>query len=123
VVDDDLASNDLARRLLERDGWRIRTASNGREALRSVQEQLPALIVLDLMMPEMDGFSFSETLRTDPRLSQIPIVVLTSKSLTPEDHRRLNGQVNDILLKGSTSRLDLLATVRRLAGPSPLTND
>jgi len=88
VVDDDLASNDLARRLLERDGWRIRTASNGREALRSVQEQLPALIVLDLMMPEMDGFSFSETLRTDPRLSQIPIVVLTSKSLTPEDHRR-----------------------------------
>ena len=123
VVDDDLASNDLARRLLERDGWRIRTASNGREALLSVQDQLPALIVLDLMMPEMDGFSFSETLRTDPRYSQIPIVVLTSKSLTPDDHRRLNGQVNDILVKGSTSRLDLLATVRRLAGPSPMSND
>ncbi len=118
VVEDDSASSELVRRLLERDGWTVDVAANGEDALRKVRLRRPALVVLDLMMPVMDGFTFSDQLRAEPGCEDIPVVVLTSKSLTPDDHKRLNGHVADILTKGAYQRGDLLQIVRRLTAAS-----
>jgi CheY-like chemotaxis protein len=76
-----------------------------------VAEQRPALILLDLMMPEMDGFQFAEALREREDWRSIPIVVVTAKDLTAEDHLRLNGYVEKILQKGAHSREALLAEI------------
>lgn len=114
VVEDDPASSEISRRLLERGGWMVRTARHGQEALDQLRQSPPSLIVLDLMMPVMDGFSFAEILRSEPAYKDIPVIVLTSKSLDAEDHRRLNGKIDEILLKGQFQRSDLLGTVRRL---------
>jgi CheY-like chemotaxis protein len=69
--------------------------------------------VLDLMMPTMDGFAFLAALRQREEWRTIPIVVLTAKDLTPDERQRLNGSVAQILLKGASSREDLLDEVRR----------
>ncbi len=114
VVEDDPESSELVRRLFERDGWTVDVAANGEDALRQIRHRRPALVVLDLMMPVMDGFTFSERLRAEPGCEDIPIIVLTSKSLTPDEHRRLNGHVADILTKGAYRRGDLLEMVRKL---------
>jgi signal transduction histidine kinase/CheY-like chemotaxis protein len=113
VVEDDPASSELVTRILQKDGWRIEKASNGREAFACMEASPPSLVLLDLMMPEMDGFELVARLRTHPTLSKIPVLVLTSKMLTPEDHARLNGRVLDVLSKGTTERNDLLEAVRR----------
>ena len=68
----------------------------------------PGLILLDLMMPEMDGFEFSEQLRKKTEWLDIPVVVITAKDLTKEDHERLKGNVETIMQKGSYSKNDLL---------------
>jgi CheY-like chemotaxis protein len=118
VVEDDTASSELVRRLLERDGWTVDVAANGEAALQQIRQRRPALVVLDLMMPVMDGFTFSDQLRAEPGCEDIPVVVLTSKSLTPDDHKRLNGHVADILTKGAYQRGDLLQLVRKLTAAS-----
>jgi CheY-like chemotaxis protein len=75
---------------------------------------VPAIILLDLMMPEMDGFEFMDKLRARPDCRDVPVIVITAKDLTPEDHRRLNGEVARILEKGKTSADQLLAEVREI---------
>jgi CheY-like chemotaxis protein len=70
-------------------------------------------VLLDLLMPGMDGFAVAEALRRDPETSAIPIVVLTSKSLTRADKERLGGRISYVAQKGSLSRADLVALVRR----------
>jgi CheY-like chemotaxis protein len=93
VVDDKAENREMLRRVLENEGWRVSEAENGRSALAQVAEDSPALILLDLMMPVMDGFEFVlEMRRRDPE-SQIRIVVVTAKDLTEEDRQRLNGGV------------------------------
>jgi CheY-like chemotaxis protein len=113
VVEDDENASDLSQRLLEREGWIVETARNGQEAVARLRKHIPALIVLDLMMPVMDGFSLAEHLQATPEFRDIPVVVLSCRSLSPEDHQRLNGRVREILEKGSP-RSDLLAAVERL---------
>src|SRR5262249_2894395 len=73
--------------------WEVTAAANGRVALDRLAEHRPGLILLDLMMPEMDGFEFIEALRARPEWRGIPVVVLTAKELSPEDRRRLTGVV------------------------------
>jgi CheY-like chemotaxis protein len=114
VVEDDSAARDILQRTLEKEGWTVTTAENGRVALERVAEQPPALILLDLMMPEMDGFQVVEALREREDWRSIPIVVVTAKNLTAEDHSRLNGYVEKILQKGAYSREALLAEIRDL---------
>ncbi|MGH2395973.1 MAG: ATP-binding response regulator [bacterium] len=108
VVEDQADLRELMRRMLEQEGWVVAEADNGRVALERVAENRPELIVLDLMMPEMDGFSFLEALRRQAAWRSIPIVVVTAKDLSPEDHHRLNGFVQDIVHKGTRGREDLL---------------
>ena len=114
IAEDDSATREMFRRILVKEGWTVTEAENGRIALDSVADNIPNLILLDLMMPEMDGFQFIHELRRRPEYRQIPIVVITAMDLTPMDHLQLNGYVEQILQKGSYSRDDLLREVRDL---------
>lgn len=112
VVEDDPAAREMVQRTLEREGWQVVTAENGRVALERVAAQPPALVLLDLMMPEMDGFEFLHRLRQTPDGRDIPVVVLTAKELTDEDARVLHDGVEKILKKGAFGKEELLAEVR-----------
>ncbi|MFN3650895.1 MAG: response regulator [Armatimonadota bacterium] len=114
VVEDDASLRELLRRLLEKNGWSVTEAANGREALNRVAEQEPGLILLDLLMPEMDGFQFVEELRHRDEGCSIPVVVITAKDMTAEERERLNGCVERILQKGTYTRDELLREVRTL---------
>jgi adenylate cyclase len=94
-------------------GWQVDTAENGRLALERVLAHPPNLILLDLMMPEMDGFAFIARLRETPAGATIPILVVTAKELTAEERGRLNGEVIRILRKGAFRTEDLVADVGR----------
>jgi PAS domain S-box-containing protein len=114
VVEDDSATRALLRRAAETEGWEVREAENGRAALSRVAEQRPEVILLDLMMPEMDGFEFLEALRAREEWQSIPVLVITAKDLSDEERERLNGGVQRIVLKGAKDREALLAEVREL---------
>ncbi len=102
------------RRTLERSGWAVLEAENGAEGLERVRETVPEVILLDLMMPVMDGFQFVHELRSVPEWRGIPVIVVTAKDLTEEDRRRLNGGVTAVLEKGAYEREQLLEQVREL---------
>lgn len=114
VVEDDPAARDVIRRTLERDGWLVWEAENGRAALKILIRQMPDLVVLDLMMPEMDGFEFLTYLRQSEEGKRVPVVVVTAKAVTAADRERLSGQVGRIFHKGSFTRAELIAELRRV---------
>jgi CheY-like chemotaxis protein len=116
VVDDDPLAREMMRRALERAGWQVAEAENGRTALERLAATRPELIVLDLMMPEMDGFEFVIALRARPEWSRVPVLVVTAKSLSGQERARLEGHVARVLQKGSYTRDELLAQVRSLVG-------
>jgi signal transduction histidine kinase/CheY-like chemotaxis protein len=112
LVEDDQKTREVTRTILEKEGWKVREAENGRVALESMERERPGLIVLDLMMPEMDGFEFVARVRKKLEWRSIPIVVLTAYDLTAKERRRLNGYVETILRKGGDSREALLHQLR-----------
>jgi signal transduction histidine kinase/CheY-like chemotaxis protein/ligand-binding sensor domain-containing protein len=112
IVEDDAETREMLRRILEKEGWAVLEAQNGIVGLAKLDGTVPALILLDLMMPEMDGFEFMETLRRRKEQSQIPVIVITAKDLTEGDHRRLNGGVERIIQKGATSQQEVIEFVR-----------
>ena len=112
VVEDDKATRELVHSTLAKHGWRVMEAANGRIALERVAEKKPALIILDLMMPEMDGFEFVTRLREREEWRDIPIIVVTAKDITEEDRLRLNGYVEKTLQKSQYSRDELLRDIR-----------
>ena len=114
MVEDDAATRSMTRRILEKEGWKVTEAEHGREALECMAQERPSLVLLDLMMPEMDGFQFVEQVRQHPEWRAIPIVVVTAKDLTTRERQRLNGYVETILRKAGDSREALLNQVRDL---------
>jgi PAS domain S-box-containing protein len=114
IAEDDPATREMFYRILVKEGWAVTEAENGRVALDLVPKVKPDLILLDLMMPEMDGFQFIAHLRHQPDFRQIPIVVVTAMDLTPADRHQLNGYVEQILEKGAYRCEDLLQEVRDL---------
>ncbi|GAB4216596.1 MAG: hypothetical protein OHK0012_19200 [Synechococcales cyanobacterium] len=114
VVEDDLATRELMVRILEKEGWHVLEASNGKMALDQVARTKPDLVLLDLMMPEMDGFEFLSVFRNRPDCVGIPVVVVTAKILTVEEKTQLNGLVSQILEKSAFSRQQLQEHVLRL---------
>jgi signal transduction histidine kinase/CheY-like chemotaxis protein len=114
IVEDDERTREMLRRTLQKEGWEIREAGNGRLGLELLADGVPALVLLDLMMPEMDGFAFVHELRRRPECGRVPVIVITAKDLNEEDRRRLSGEVASILGKDSTSREQLVAEVRQL---------
>ncbi len=116
VVDDDAAARDRLRTLLTRNGWTVAEAANGQEALDHVRRARPRLILLDLTMPVMDGFTFLHDLRELEGCAHIPVVVLSARDLTREDRVRLQS-AERVLGKGETSMSDLAGELRALAPP------
>ena len=114
IVDDEGDARHLLRQMLEKEAWCVCEAGNGRKALASMTECNPDLIILDLLMPEMDGFEFAMALRRDTSWSHVPIVVLTSKDITAEDRARLNGHVERIISKGEYPKQDLIGEIQRV---------
>ncbi len=115
IVEDHEPTRQILQKMLEKEGWQVDTAANGRIALEHTRNQKPTIILLDLMMPEMDGFQFAVAFRKQAGMQHIPIIVVTAKDLTEEDHRRLNGYVEMIVNKEAYSRDTLLNEVRQLA--------
>jgi CheY-like chemotaxis protein len=113
VVDDDPKAVELMAVCLKDLASIILRAHSGREALDLAQNELPDLIVLDLMMPEMSGFEVAEALSRDPRTGRIPILVVTAMEMTNDDRARLNGYVTRIVEKGEFDAHRFAAEVRR----------
>jgi len=118
VVDDDATLRQLLRRMLEPEGYTVVEAENGRVALERLRGVSPSVVLLDLMMPEMDGFEFVAEFRRHAAWRAIPIVVITARDLSRDDRERLNGYVEKILQKGAHDRDHLLAEVRELVAAS-----
>jgi CheY-like chemotaxis protein len=114
LVEDDRETRQLVRTMLERDAWTVAEAVHGREALEWLKSNRPSVVLLDLMMPEMDGFTFIEELRARGGMHDVPVVVLTAKELTSDDRLRLQGGVDRILQKGSYNREQLETTLRSI---------
>jgi CheY-like chemotaxis protein len=114
VVEDDPIQRERVRGWLEAQQWRVKEAANGREALASLQEGLPDLILLDLMMPEMDGFQLVGALQEESGWRDIPVIVITSMDLTAADRARLNSGIESVLVKNSFEPRELVERIRRL---------
>ncbi len=115
VVDDTSEARRLIRRILQSQGdFEIFEATNGREALELVAMQHPDLIILDLMMPEVDGFAVLDSLRSQPETANIPVIVATAKELTVDEKSRLQGQIQSLMLKGDFLNDEFLEEVRSL---------
>jgi CheY-like chemotaxis protein len=93
------------RQALEPTGWQVTEAENGQVAVESLAATLPDVIILDLMMPKMDGFEFLDELRSQPTWQDIPVVIITAKDLTQEDRDRLNGGVERIIQKSDRDEM------------------
>ena len=111
IVEDDQITSEMLKKNLEKNNYKVKTAKNGKQGLEIVKNSKPGLILLDLMMPEMDGFEFAEHLRENKDWIDIPVVVITAKDLSKEDHSRLKGNVEAIMQKGSYTKDELLSEV------------
>ena len=113
VVDDDADARERLRRSLGREGWTVDEAENGRIALERISQARPSLVLLDLMMPEMDGFGFLRALRARPD-GDVPVVVLTAKEITTAEKESLNVQADRVIAKGSMSLAEIGRQLRLL---------
>ena len=118
VIDDDESARERMRFTLSRDGWTVVEAGDGQQALERLDGVTPSLILLDLVMPVMDGFDFLKRLRQRPDGGVVPVVVLTAKDVTPEERACLDRQAERIISKGSLSLPDLAQELRDLM-PDP----
>ena len=112
LIEDDVATRALMAQTLEKAGWTVSEAGNGQEALDMMSAVQPRLILLDLMMPVMDGFGFLVAMRARPEWQHIPVIVITAKDLTADDRVRLEGSVEAVLEKTAYTREQLLDQVR-----------
>ncbi len=115
IVDDHPDARRLIMRILQSQGnYSLLEAGDGREALDQAKSHLPDLIILDLMMPELDGFSVLDALKADQSTASIPVIVVTAKTLTKEERERLNGQIQKLMQKGDFLSDELLQEIESL---------
>lgn len=115
IVDDNPDVRRLIRRILQaQDNYTLFEAANGREAIELARTEHPSLMILDLMMPEMDGFSVLDALKQNPDTADIPVIVVTAKELTPAEKQRLKGHIQTLMQKGDFMSDELLDEVRAL---------
>ena len=118
LVDDDGDARGMMKTMLAREGWHVLEAAHGQEALDRVSEGMPALILLDLMMPIMDGFEFLEHLRAREGGHRVPVVVLTARDMGPEEHAKLAERADRVVLKGSISLSELARELHAVVPPA-----
>ncbi|MCU6709617.1 response regulator [Paenibacillus sp. J5C_2022] len=116
VIEDDATTNEMMAKLLQKEGYQVSQSYNGRNAIAYMQTEVPGLILLDLMMPEMDGFQFLAELRKRDAWRTIPVIVITAKTITVQERLRLNGYVKGVMQKGSFDHKSLLAEIHQLIG-------
>jgi threonine synthase len=115
IVDDTAEARRLIRRILQSQGnFTIYEAANGKEGLELIKREMPDLIILDLMMPEMDGFAVMDALKADQETAQIPVIVATAKELTPDEKDRLGTQIQTLMQKGDFLNDEFLEEVKAL---------
>ena len=115
IVDDTPEARRLILRIMQSQGnFTLMEASNGREGLDLANRQRPDLIILDLMMPEMDGFAVLDQLKANPDTATIPVIVVTAKELTAQEKERLSGQIESLMQKGSFMDSELLGEIRTI---------
>ncbi len=114
LVDDDEIMRQSVRRALEQEGWEVNEAENGSLALEHLQQHRPDVIMLDLMMPVMDGFEFLIEMRRHAEWQDIPVLVVTAKDLSAEERNRLDGDVERVMQKGTSTLDELLAELARV---------
>jgi CheY-like chemotaxis protein len=114
VVEDEATQRERVRPWLESQHWLVSEAENGRVALERLRQERPDVILLDLMMPDMDGFQLVATMQGDPSLRDIPVIVVTARDLTAADRERLNSGVQTVLLKDSFLPAQLVEQIRQL---------
>jgi len=120
IVEDDVVQRERMRGWLEGLQWAVWEAENGREALKRIQENKPDVILLDLMMPEMDGFAVVAALQKEDSWQDIPVIVITARDLDAQDRERLNSGVQSVLVKERFRPADLIERVRRLVQTKPV---
>ena len=111
VIDDDNSTRTIIRKMLIKDGWRVDEAENGEVAFKRISKQRPELIILDLMMPVMDGFSFLRKIKKNNDLNNIPIIIVTSKDLTSEDYSYLTDNADQVIQKGDYNKNEFLEKI------------
>ena len=111
ILEDDTTMREMLYRTLTKEGWEVREAENGKVALEQVSREIPGMILLDLLMPVMDGFTFLRELRKEEDWRDIPVLVITSKDITREEKQLLEEKVVTILQKGAYTRRDLLEQI------------
>ncbi len=111
VIDDDPNAVQVVEKSLSDQKYRIHTAYDGVSGLTLIKEKRPDVVLLDLMMPGMDGFDVVEAIKADMEICHTPIVIVTAKDLTQADRARLNGKINTLIQKSMISETDLLASV------------
>ena len=116
VVDDNQEDRQMLRRMLEGEGWTVTEAENGKLALEAVTRALPTVIMLDLMMPVMDGFEFLRTLKTIAAFQHLPVVVLTAMTLDERELAELNVRVEAVIRKAEMSPESILEHIRHAIG-------
>jgi CheY-like chemotaxis protein len=120
LVEDDAVQRERMHGWLVGPQWAVREAANGREALERLQEDKPDIILLDLMMPEMDGFAVVAALQKEALWRDIPVVVITARDLDAKDHEQLNSGVQSVLVKEMFRPPDLVERIRRLLQDKPV---
>jgi threonine synthase len=115
IADDSGDARRLIRRILQSQGdFTIFEAENGRAALSLIEKEKPDLVILDLMMPEMDGFAVIDILKRNPDTANIPVIVASAKELTTDEKSRLEGQIQSLMQKGDFLNDEFLSEVRSL---------
>ena len=113
IVEDDVDLREMLRKSLEKSGWRVEAARDGKAAIESLKSHAPQVVILDLLMPEMDGFAVVEQMRAAPAWQGIPIVVVTARELTPIERDNLMSRVDEIIQKGGHSLGELGDIIRK----------
>jgi CheY-like chemotaxis protein len=118
VVEDDPANREILARIMRKDGWTVVEANNGRSAMDHIASTPPDLILLDLMLPVLDGFALVRELQASAARPPIPVIVISARDVSREEREQLSPVVQKIFVKGSCSRADLLREIRHVMSPT-----
>ena len=123
IVDDNCDAGEGLARVFRQSGHEVCCVPNGREALSAILQRTPDVVLLDLVMPEMDGPSFLQVVRHYLRMQSLPVVVLTGFTQSPMIERALHLKVNSVLVKGRASSAEILTALESaIASAAPPAN-